>query len=231
MRRRSEVGAADAAAWRRVDEFAEALLIGEDAALEAALRDSEQAGLPPIAVTASQGRMLNLLARIHGARRILEIGTLGGYSTIWLARALPAGGRLVSLEVEEAYARVAERNVARAGLAEPVEIRVGPAQASLRDLAGSGAEPFDLAFIDADKASTPEYFEAALGLCRPGGVIVADNVVRRGALADPETEDPGALGMRRFHELVGAEPRVEATTIQTVGAKGWDGFTLALILA
>ena len=152
------MGAADAAAWRRVDEFAEALLIGEDAALEAALRDSEQAGLPPIAVTASQGRMLNLLARIHGARRILEIGTLGGYSTIWLARALPAGGRLVSLELEEAYARVAERNVARAGLAEPVEIRVGPAQASLRDLADSGAEPFDLAFIDADKASTPEYF-------------------------------------------------------------------------
>ena len=231
MRRRSERADADAAAWRRVDDFAEGLLIGEDAALEAALRDSEQAGLPPIAVTASQGRMLNLLARIHGARRILEIGTLGGYSTIWFARALPAGGQLVSLELEEAYARVAERNVARAGLAGAVEIRVGPALDSLRELAGSGAEPFDLAFIDADKASTPEYFEAALGLCRPGGVIIADNVVRGGAVADPQTEDAGALGMRRFHELAGAEPRVEATTIQTVGAKGWDGFTLALIRA
>jgi predicted O-methyltransferase YrrM len=231
MQRRRRQPSADADGPRRVDEFAEGLLIGEDAVLDAALADSEQAGLPPIAVTASQGRMLNLLARIHGARRILEVGTLGGYSTIWLARALPEGGQLVSLELEEAYARVAEANIARAGLAELVEVRVGPALASLRELADSGADPFDLAFIDADKASTPEYFEAALELGRPGGVIVADNVVRGGALADPDSEDAGVQGMRRFHALVGAEPRVEATTIQTVGAKGWDGFTLVLIRA
>jgi predicted O-methyltransferase YrrM len=229
MLRRSRQPSADAEGPRRVDEYVEGLLIGEDAALDAALEDSEQAGLPPIAVTASQGRMLNLLARIHGARRILEVGTLGGYSTIWLARALPAGGALVSLELAEAYARVAQRNVERAGLADSVEIRVGPALESLRELALAGAEPFDLAFIDADKASTPEYFAAALTLCRPGGVIVADNLVRGGALADPDSEDPGAQGMRRFHEVVAAEPRVEATTIQTVGAKGWDGFTLVLI--
>src|SRR6478609_1808264 len=194
MRRRSRQPSADADGPRRVDEYVEGLLIGEDAALDAALEDSEQAGLPPIAVTASQGRMLNLLARIHGARRILEVGTLGGYSTIWLARALPGGGALVSLELEEAYARVAQRNVERAGLADSVEIRVGPALESLRELAVAGAEPFDLAFIDADKASTPEYFEAALTLCRPGGVIVADNVVRGGALADPDSGDAGAQG-------------------------------------
>ena len=231
MQRRRRQPSADADGPGRVDEYVERLLIGEDAVLDAALADSERAGLPPIAVTASQGRMLNLLARIHGARRILEVGTLGGYSTIWLARALPAGGRLVSLELEESYARVAAANVARAGLAELVEITVGPAAASLGELAGSGPEPFDLAFIDADKASTPEYFEAALGLCRAGGVIVADNVVRGGSLAEPDSEDAGVQGMRRFHELLAVDPRVEATTIQTVGAKGWDGFTLVLIRA
>ena len=213
--------------WAEVEEYTEGLLFGADPVLEAALRDSAE--LPAIAVTASQGRLLNLLARIHGSRRILEIGTLGGYSTIWLARALPPGGRLVGLELDPGHAAVAEANVARAGLADKVEIRVGAASDSLRELVAQGAEPFDLVFIDADKARTPDYFEAALELLRPGAVVIADNVVRRGALADPHSEDPGALGMRRFHELLADEPRVEATTIQTVGAKGWDGFTLALI--
>jgi predicted O-methyltransferase YrrM len=217
--------------WREVDEYAERLLIAEDPVLADALAAGRRAGLPPIAVTPSQGRLLNLLARIHGARRILEVGTLGGYSTIWLARALPADGRLVTLELDPGYASLAERNVAAAGLGALVEIRVGPAIESLAALASERPEPFDLAFIDADKANTPVYFEAALELCRPGGVIVADNVVRGGKLADPDTDDAGAIGNRRFHELLAVEPRVEATTIQTVGAKGYDGFTLALIRA
>jgi predicted O-methyltransferase YrrM len=215
--------------WDRVDEFVEGLLIGPDEALEAALRESEAAGLPAIAVTASQGRLLNLLVQIHGARRILEIGTLGGYSTIWMARALPDGGSLTSLELQEDYARVAQRNLERAGVAEGVEIIVGPAVNSLHELATATVEPFDFVFIDADKASTPGYFAAALELCRPGAVIVADNVVRGGALGDPDTSDAGALGMRRFHEALAAEPGVTATTIQTVGAKGYDGFTLVLL--
>ncbi len=220
------MSAAGGPSWGDVDEYVEGLLFAPDPALEAALRDS--AGLPAIAVTAAQGRFLKLLARIHGARRILEIGTLGGYSTIWLARALPPAGRLVSLELDPG---VAAANVAAAGLAGLVEIRVGPAAGSLRQLIAEGADPFDLVFIDADKRSTPEYFSLALELCRPGAVIIADNVVRYGALADPATADDGAQGMRRFHEMLAAEPRVEATTIQTVGAKGWDGFTLALLEA
>ena len=215
--------------WDAVDEYTEGLLIGSDPVLDAALAASEQAGLPPIAVTASQGRLLNLLVRIHGARRILEIGTLGGYSTIWMARGLPADGRLVTLELSPDYAAVASANVERAGLAELVEVRVGPALDSLAALEGEGSEPFDMVFIDADKQRTPEYFAHALRLARPGGVIVADNVVRDGNVADPDTWDTGAQGMRRFLEAAGAEPGVEATTIQTVGGKGYDGFTLALI--
>lgn len=215
--------------WNAVDDYVAGLLVGEDPALEAATRASEQAGLPPIAVSASQGKLLYLLARIHGARRVLEIGTLGGYSTIWLARALPADGRLVSLELSGDFARVAGENVSRAGLSDRVEIRVGPAIDSLEELRAQAGEPFDLAFIDADKQSTPEYFAAALELTRPGGVIVTDNVVRNGALVDPDSEDPGVAGMRRFLEMAAAEPRVSATTIQTVGAKGYDGFTLALL--
>jgi predicted O-methyltransferase YrrM len=217
--------------WTAVDAYLADHLIAKDDVLEAALRDSEAAELPPIQVTALQGKMLQMFARMVAARRILEVGTLGGYSTIWLARALPPDGRLVTLELDPGYAAVAERNVAAAGLGGLVEIRVGPAIESLAAIAAERPEPFDLAFIDADKASTPEYFEAALELCRPGGVIVADNVVRGGTLADPDTHDPGAIGNRRFHELLAAEPRVEATTIQTVGAKGYDGFTLALIRA
>ena len=215
--------------WEAVDAFTEGLLIGPDPVLEEALRDSAAAGLPAIAVTPSQGRLLNLIARIHAARRILEIGTLGGYSTIWLARALPAEGRLVTLELNPAYAAVAAANVERAGLAERVEQRVGRASDLLEALRGEGPAPFDLVFIDADKARTPEYFTAALELIAPGGVIIADNAVRRGEIADPDSEDQGAQGMRRFHQLAAAEPRVEGTTLQTVGAKGYDGFTLLLV--
>ena len=215
--------------WREVDAYVGELLLGEDPALEAALRASAEAGLPAIAVSPPQGRFLNLLARVHGARLILELGTLGGYSTIWLARALPADGRLVTLELDPDYAAVAEANIARAGLADLVEQRVGPAAEGLRRLTEEGAGPFDLVFIDADKQGTPEYFELSLQLVRPGGLIVVDNVVRDGALADPDTDDPRALGMRRFHELASKQPRVEATTIQTVGSKGYDGFTMMLV--
>lgn len=215
--------------WRAVDEFAEGELIGEDPVLADALDASARAGLPPIAVTASQGRLLNLLLRIHGARRVLEVGTLGGYSTIWLGRALPPDGRIVTLELEPSYAEVARENLRRAGLDEKVDVRVGPALDSLAELRRAGGEPFDAVFIDADKQRTPEYFLEALELVRPGGLIVADNVVRSGAVADPDSADAGARGMRRFIELAGAEQRVTATTIQTVGAKGYDGFTLALV--
>jgi predicted O-methyltransferase YrrM len=215
--------------WSDVDGYIGELLLGDDPALDAALRESAAAGLPPIAVSPPQGKLLHLLARMHGARSILEVGTLGGYSTIWLARALPHDGRLISLELEPGYAAVAVANVERAGLAGLVDIRVGPALDSLRALAAEQREPFDLVFIDADKQSTPEYFAHALELSRPGGVIVVDNVVRGAALIDPDSEDPGAQGMRRFHELLSAEPRVSATTIQTVGSKGYDGLTVVLI--
>jgi predicted O-methyltransferase YrrM len=219
--------------WSAVDDYIEEQLIGADPVLEAALADSAQAGLPSIALTPAQAKLLHLLARIHGARTILELGTLGGYSTIWLARALPDDGRLVTLELNPDYARVAAANVDRAGLAGLINIKVGPAIDSLRALIAEGAGPFDLIFIDADKESTPEYFQHALELSRPGGVIVTDNVVRDGQIADPDTEDPRALGMRRFHELLAEDRRgarrVSATTIQTVGAKGYDGFTLALV--
>jgi predicted O-methyltransferase YrrM len=215
--------------WSDVDGYIGELLLGDDPALDAALRESAAAGLPPIAVSPPQGKLLHLLARMHGARSILEVGTLGGYSTIWLARALPHDGRLISLELEPGYAAVAVANVERAGLAGLVDIRVGPALDSLRALAAEQREPFDLVFIDADKQSTPEYFAHALELSRPGGVIVVDNVVRGAALIDPDSEDPGAQGMRRFHELLSAEPRVSATTIQTVGSKGYDGLTVVLV--
>jgi predicted O-methyltransferase YrrM len=220
------------ARWSEVDDYVERLLVGEDPALEAALRASDDAGLPPIALTPAQGKLLHLLARMHGARAILELGTLGGYSAIWLARALPDDGRLVTLELNPRYAEVAIANVERAGLAGLIKIEVGPALEGLRKLLDEGAGPFDMVFIDADKQRTPEYFELALELTRPGSVIVTDNVVRDGELVDAHSEDPGVQGMRRFHQLlargVGGH-RITATTIQTVGAKGYDGFTLALV--
>jgi predicted O-methyltransferase YrrM len=217
------------ARWSEVDAYIDGLLVGSDPDLDAALEDSRRAGLPAIAVSPAQGKFLNLFTRIHGARSVLEVGTLGGYSTIWFARALPPDGRVVTLELSPQFAEVARANIARAGLAERVELRVGPAADTLAQLVGEGAGPFDLIFIDADKQSTPEYFERALELSRPGGVIIVDNVVRDGALIDPDTEEPGALGMRRFHELAAARAGITATTIQTVGSKGYDGFTLVLV--
>jgi predicted O-methyltransferase YrrM len=220
------------ARWSEVDAYIEQQLVGEDLALEAALQASDDAGLPPIALTPAQGKLLHLLARVYGASSILELGTLGGYSTIWLARALPADGQLVSLELNPRYAEVATANIERAGLAGLIKINVGSALEGLRKLLAEGAGPFDMVFIDADKQRTPEYFELALELTRPGSVIVTDNVVRAGELVNPDSTDPGVQGMRRFHELlargVGGH-RISATTIQTVGAKGYDGFTLALV--
>jgi predicted O-methyltransferase YrrM len=215
--------------WHEVDEYIEARLVPADPVLEATLQTSAEAGLPAISLTPALGKLLHLIARIQGARRVLEVGTLGGYSTIWLARALPQDGELVTLELNPRYAEVATANAERAGLAGLIEIEVGPALESLNALLAAGVAPFDLVFIDADKQSTPEYFQLALELTRPGSVIVTDNVVRDGALADPDTREPGALGMRRFHELLAAEARVSATTVQTVGSKGYDGFTLARV--
>jgi predicted O-methyltransferase YrrM len=207
--------------WSRVDDYLVGALQPADPVLDAALADSDAAGLPQIAVAPNQGKMLMLLAQSVGARRILEIGTLGGYSTIWLARALPADGSLVSLEYEAKHAEVARRNVARAGFAERVEIRVGRGVDLLPGVEG----PIDFTFIDADKASNPDYFTGALRLSRPGALIVVDNVVRSGAVTDPGG-DANVQGIRRMFDLIAAEPRVQATAVQTVGSKGWDGFCL-----
>jgi predicted O-methyltransferase YrrM len=216
-------------AWTAVDEYIAEQLIGEDAALDAALQSSAEAGLPAIAVSPPQGRLLHLLARMIGARSVLEIGTLGGYSTIWLARAVGEDGRVLSLEADARYAEVARANVARAGFADTVEIRVGAALDALASIAAEQPPPFDLVFIDADKVNTPEYFSWALQRTRSGGLIVADNVIRGGTIADPHSGDPGGLAARRLHEMLQSEPRVSATTIQTVGLKGYDGFTLMLV--
>jgi predicted O-methyltransferase YrrM len=222
--------------WTALDRYITDHLVPADPALEAALQDSDAAGLPAIAVTANQGKLLELLARIHGARTILELGTLGGYSTIWLARALAPGGRLITLEAEPRFAEVACANIARAGFEEVVEMRVGAALQTLPQLAAEGAGPFDLIFIDADKNNYPGYFEWSLKLSRPGTLIIGDNVVRDGAILDPHAYDPThgddvIKGVRRFYELVAAEPRVSAnaTAIQTVGAKGHDGFALMIV--
>ncbi len=211
--------------WDAVDGYFSGLLVGPDAALDAALEASDAAGLPQIAVSANQGKLLHLLARVRGARRILEIGTLGGYSTIWLARALPADGQLITLEYDPKHAEVARANLARAGLADRVEVRVGAALDTLPDLEG----PFDLTFIDADKPNNPAYFRAALGLSRPGSVIVVDNVVRGGRVADAASTDPSVLGTRALADLLATEPSVDATMVQTVGSKGYDGFAMALV--
>jgi predicted O-methyltransferase YrrM len=215
--------------WTAVDRYIEQLLVPEDAALEAALAASDEAGLPSIQVAPNQGKLLNLLATIRGARRILELGTLGGYSTIWLARALPAGGRLITLEADAKHAEVARANIARAGLADRAEVRLGLALESLPRIASEGQPPFDFVFIDADKPNIPEYLDWALKLTRPGSVIVVDNVVRRGNLIHPESADANVRGVRRFHEKLATLQQVSATTVQTVGSKGYDGFTLILV--
>lgn len=217
--------------WTAVDAYLGSLFLPSDAPLEEALRASAEAGLPPINVSPLQGKLLFLLAKAQQATRILEIGTLGGYSTIWLARAVPPGGQLISLELNPTHAAVARRNVARAGLAEVVEIRLGPAQESLETLAREGQAPFDFIFIDADKPGYSDYFALSLKLARRGTMIVADNVVRDGEVADPRSGDPNVQAVRLYNALIAADPRVSATVLQTVGSKGYDGLALALVTA
>lgn len=215
--------------WAEVDEFISGSLALGDEVLEAALKAGIDAGMPEIQVSPPQARMLQILARAVAARTVLEFGTLAGYSTIWLARALPEGGRLVTLESDPDYAEVARGNLERAGLAGAVDLRVGPALETLSKLDADGAGPFDLVFIDADKVHTPDYFAWSLEHMRSGGLIVADNVVRDGSLADADSTDPKVQAQSRLHTMIAAEPRVTATTIQTVGGKGYDGFTLAIV--
>jgi predicted O-methyltransferase YrrM len=215
--------------WGAVDRYIADLLLPPDPALDAALEASAAAGLPAHQVSPAQGKLLQLLALMQGARTILEIGTLGGYSAIWLARALPAGGRLVALEADPGYAAVARANVARAGLADVVEVRVGRALDTLPLLAAERQGPFDMVFIDADKRSNAEYLAWALDLSRPGSVIVADNVVRGGAVAGDGDGDANVQGVRRFYELLAADSRVTATAIQTVSLKGHDGFAIGVV--
>jgi predicted O-methyltransferase YrrM len=215
--------------WAEVDGYISDVLIPPNEVLTAALAANAAGGLPAIDVAPNQGKLLELLARMHGSRNILELGTLGGYSTIWLAGALPPGGRLVTLEFDPHHAEVARSNIARAGFSDVVEQRVGPALETLPQLAAEGYGPFDFIFIDADKQNYPNYLPWAVALSQPGTVIVADNVVRAGGLADASSTDELVQAVRRFHELVAAEPRLTATTIQTVGSKGYDGFLFALV--
>ncbi|MFB8267848.1 MULTISPECIES: O-methyltransferase [unclassified Streptomyces] len=216
--------------WTAVDDYLNGLLAPGDEALTAALADSEAAGLPHIAVAPNQGKFLHLIAQIQGARRILEIGTLGGYSTIWLARALPADGVLVTLEYDPRHAEVARGNLARAGLDKIVEVRVGPALDSLPGVAADHPAPFDLVFIDADKANNPHYVEWALRLTRPGSVIIVDNVVRGGHVTDDSGAAPDIRGTRAALRMIADHPKLDGTAVQTVGAKGYDGFALARVL-
>ncbi len=219
----------DQGLWTDVDRYLVDAVVQPDGVLDTALATSQAAGLPSINVSASQGKLLMVLARGQGARRILEIGTLGGYSTIWLARALPPGGRLMTLEANPVHAEVALSNIARAGLSGVVELRQGQAVDTLRRLVAEGHAPFDFIFIDADKPGYVDYFDWSLKLARIGTLIFADNVVRSGNVADPDHRDANVQAARRFHERVAAEPRVQATVMQTVGAKGYDGFTLAIV--
>jgi predicted O-methyltransferase YrrM len=216
--------------WTAVDHYIADLFEPADPVLEAALAASAAAGLPPINVSQNQGKLLQLLTRLQRARNILEMGTLGGYSTIWLARALPVGGKLVTLESEPRHAEVARANIARAGLANMVELRLGRALDALPQLLAEGNGPFDLIFIDADKPGTADYFAWALKLSRPGTLIIVDNVVRKGAVADGTNNDPNVQGMRQFFDALAAERRVSATVLQTVGSKGYDGFAIAFVL-
>lgn len=215
--------------WTEVDRYIADVVVASDPALDAALETSASAGLPSINVAPNQGKLLALLVQMRAARTVLEIGTLGGYSTIWMAGVLPADGRLVTLEADPNYADVARGNIARAGLDHIVDVRVGPALTTLPQLAAEGAGPFDMVFVDADKAANADYFSWALRLTRRGSVIVVDNVVRGGAVVDADSPDPGVQGTRRLYELLGQERRVSATVVQTVGSKGYDGFALAVV--
>jgi predicted O-methyltransferase YrrM len=215
--------------WAAVDGYIVDHLLDGDPVLDGALAANAAGGLPAIDVSAAQGKMLQLLARMAGARRILEVGTLGGYSTIWLARALPEDGMLVTLELEPHHAEVARANLARAGLADRCEVRSGPAVDSLAAMIDAGVAPFDLVFVDADKPNNTAYLQAALKLTRPGSVLVFDNVVRGGAVTNPASTDPSVRGTRALFDAIAADPRIDATAIQTVGDKGWDGFLLAIV--
>ncbi len=217
--------------WSAVDSYFAERLARSDAALDAALAANAAAGLPPHDVSPLQGRFLELLVRMTQASRVLEIGTLGGYSTIWMARALPPEGRLVTLEADVSHAKVARDNLHGAGMSERVDLRVGPALETLPRLEAEKLGPFDVVFIDADKPSNPDYLAWALRLTRPGSIIVGDNVVRDGAVADAMSADPRVQGVRRFTDLIADEPRLIATAMQTVGSKGWDGFAMALVVA
>jgi predicted O-methyltransferase YrrM len=215
--------------WTAVDDYYGKLLMPPDTVLESALQKSDEAELPAISVSSNQGKMLMILAQMQKAERILEIGTLGGYSTIWLARALPSGGKLITLEYEQKHADVASENIKQAGLADRVEIRVGSAIDTLPALAKEGGAPFDFIFIDADKPGYPEYFKWCMKLSRTGTVIIADNVVREGEVVNPDSEDEKVQGIRKFNEVVSSEKRFCATTIQTVGSKGYDGFMIGTV--
>ncbi|GEL25761.1 O-methyltransferase [Pseudonocardia sulfidoxydans NBRC 16205] len=211
--------------WSRVDEFYAQRLVGDDEGLSEALRANAAAGLPPIDVTPALGKLLHLLARSVGARRILEVGTLGGYSTIWLARALPADGEVVTCEVSPRHADVARANLDRAGVGARVRIVLGPALETLPDLQG----PFDMVFVDADKVSNAEYLDHAIRLSRPGALVIVDNVVRGGRVVDDADDDPAVVGTRRLADALAADPRISATMVQTVAAKGYDGFVLGVV--
>lgn len=216
--------------WTAVDEALAELLVEPDSALDAALATSSHAGLPDIAVSPNLGKFLSLLVQISGARRVLEVGTLGGYSTIWLAKSLPAGGTVTTLELDEAHANVARGNLERAGLGDRVQIRVGLATDELSAMTNEGVEPFDFIFLDADKEGYPAYFAGGLALSRPGTLIVADNVVRDGAVFDAAQSTPVLEGVRTFLSDVAAEPRVEAVGLQMVGTKGYDGIAIARVV-
>jgi predicted O-methyltransferase YrrM len=215
--------------FAEVDRFIGETIVGEDEVLRVAVVAAEAAGLPSIQVSPAQGKLLQILVRLLGAKQILEFGTLGGYSAILMARALPADGRLISLEAKAEYAEVARRSIERAGVGDRVEVRVGPALETLPELEKEGVGPFDLVFIDADKANSPAYCAWSIDRTRPGGLIVADNVVRDGALAEADSSDERVVAQRRLHEMLATEPGIAATTIQTVGVKGYDGFLIALV--
>ena len=215
--------------WSQVDDYYCSLLGSSDPALDAVLKANHEAGLPAIDLTPLQGQFLHLVARISGARRILEVGTLGGYSTLWLARALPPDGLLTTLELDPHHAEVARNNLRQAGVLDRVDLRLGPAANTLRDLISAAAEPFDFIFIDADKSGYPKYLELSLKVARPGTVIVADNVVRDAHILDEASEDPDVQGVRRYAQRLSAEPRLASTVLQTVSAKGYDGFAISVV--